>query len=58
MAAHSSILVWKILLAEEPGRLQSKGPPRVGRDRAAKHTACHYRTWPTEGAQGLLLTPG
>ena len=32
MAAHSSILAWKILLAEEPGRLRSKGPQRVGRD--------------------------
>ena len=25
MAAHSSILAWRILWTEEPGRLQSKG---------------------------------
>ena len=30
MAAHSSILAWRILWAEEPGRLQSIGSKRVG----------------------------
>ena len=30
MAAHSSILVWKIPWTEEPGRLQSTGSQRVG----------------------------
>ena len=29
---HSSILVWKILWAEEPGRLQSMGSQRVRHD--------------------------
>ena len=29
MATHSSILAWKILWTEEPGRLQSMGPQRV-----------------------------
>ena len=29
---HSSILVWKIPQAEEPGRLQSMGLQRVGHD--------------------------
>jgi len=29
MAAHSSILAWKIPRTEEPGRLQSMGSPRV-----------------------------
>ena len=29
METHSSILAWKILLAEEPGRLQFTGSPRV-----------------------------
>ena len=33
-AAHSSILAWKIPCTEEPGRLQSMGLQRVGRDRA------------------------
>ena len=30
MAAHSSILAWRNLWTEEPGRLQSMGPQRVG----------------------------
>ena len=30
MVTHSSILVWKIPLAEEPGGLQSMGLHRVG----------------------------
>jgi len=29
MVTHSSILAWKILWTEEPGRLQSMGPQRV-----------------------------
>ena len=32
MATHSSILTWKIPWTEEPGRLQSMGPQRVGND--------------------------
>ena len=32
MAAHSSILAWKIPWIEEPGRLQSMGLQRVGYD--------------------------
>ena len=32
MATHSSTLAWKILWMEEPGRLQSTEPQRVGRD--------------------------
>ena len=32
MATHSSILVWRIPGAEEPGRLQSMGLQRVGHD--------------------------
>ena len=30
MAAHSSILAWKISQLEEPGRLQSMGLQKVG----------------------------
>ena len=29
---HSNILTWKITWAEEPGRLQSMRPQRVGHD--------------------------
>ena len=32
MAAHSSILAWRIRWTEEPGRLQSMGSQRVGHD--------------------------
>ena len=32
MAAHSSVLAWRIPRTEEAGRLQSTGPPRVGCD--------------------------
>ena len=33
MAAHSSILAWRIPWTEEPGGLQPTGSQRVGRDR-------------------------
>ena len=32
MAAHSSIVAWKIPRTEEPGRLQSMGSQRIGHD--------------------------
>ena len=32
MATHSSILAWRILWTEEPGRLQSMGMQRVRHD--------------------------
>ena len=32
MATPSSILAWRILWTEEPGRLQSMGSQRVGQD--------------------------
>ena len=32
IATHSSILAWRIPRTEEPGRLQSMGPQRVGHD--------------------------
>ena len=32
MATHSSILAWKILWSEEPGRLQSRGSQRIRHD--------------------------
>ena len=36
MATHSNILAWEIPWTEEPGRLQSMGLQRVGRDLATK----------------------
>ena len=32
MATHSSNIAWKIPWTEDPGRLQSMGPQRVGHD--------------------------
>ena len=32
MATHSSLLAWRILWTEEPGRLQSRESQRVGHD--------------------------
>ena len=36
MATHFSILSWEIPWTEEPGRLQSMGAQRVGRDLVTK----------------------
>ena len=38
MAAHCSILAWKIPWTEEPGRLPSMGLQRVGHDLVTKIT--------------------
>ena len=48
MAAHFSILAWNTW-TEEPGRLQSTGPQRVGHNQATEHTVifrhnCQDRT--------------
>ena len=37
MTTHSSVLAWKILWTEEPGRLQSMGSKRVRHDLATEH---------------------
>ena len=37
MATHSSILAWRILRTEEPGRLWSMRSQRVRHDGATKH---------------------
>ena len=41
MATHSSILAWKILWTDEPGRLQSMGSQRVGHNWVTEHTHTH-----------------
>ena len=43
MAPHSSALAWKILWMEEPGRLQSTGSQRVGRDWATSLSLFTFR---------------
>ena len=43
MAIHSSILAWRILWTEEPGRLESRGSQRVGHDWATfTHTTQRF----------------
>ena len=45
MAPHSSTLAWKILWAEEPGRLQSMGSLRVGHDWATSLSLFTFMHW-------------
>ena len=45
MAPHSSTLAWKIPWMEEPGRLQSMGSLRVGRDCAPSLSLFTFRHW-------------
>ena len=65
MATHSSILVWRILWTEEPGRLQSMGSQRVGHNWATltpsfpKGTSLScvlMKTWACLWRQGPLIT--
>ena len=45
LAPHSSTLAWKIPWMEEPGRLQSMGSVRVGRDRATSLSLFTFLHW-------------
>ena len=45
MATHSSILAWRISMAEEPGGLQFMGLQRVGHDWATNTHTCNVYTW-------------
>ena len=69
MATHSSILAWRILWTEEPGKLQSMGLQRVAHNWATKHTLlvsvspitlhvsclCLYVSWSLVSCWGVLL---
>ena len=44
MAAHSSLLAWKISCTEEPGRLQSMGSQRVGQDLVTERQQTAFRS--------------
>ena len=44
LAAHSSILAWRILWTEESGRLQSIGSQTMGQTEATKHSPV-ITTW-------------
>ena len=45
MAAHSSMLAWRIPWTEEPGRQHFMGSQRVGYDWAHTHTHTPYGLW-------------
>ena len=45
MATYSSILVWEIPWTEDPGRLQSMGPQRVGHDWWVSDWECRTKFW-------------
>ena len=64
MATHSSILAWKIPWVEEPGRLQSMGLLRIGKDfrtsfpmvvTSSARTSVHSGSTPTVFS-GMRLT--
>ena len=45
MATHSSILAWKIIWIEEPGRLQFMGSQRRGQDWVTNTNRRDFRKW-------------
>ena len=45
MAAHSSILAWRIPWTEEPGRLQSTGPTESDTTEATKYHILSFLLW-------------
>ena len=51
MAAHSSILAWKIPWMAEPGRLLSMGSQRVGHDWA---TSLHFKAKGYQVSEALV----
>ena len=57
MAAHSSILAWRIPWTEEPGGLWSMGSQRVGHDgrELAEHST--PSTNGREGLENVLVQP-
>ena len=51
MAAHFSILAWRIPWTEEPGRLQSMGSHRVRHDQS--NLACTHKY--VRGAEAMVM---
>ena len=58
MAPHSSSLAWKIPWAEEPGRLQSVGLLRVGRDWATSLSLFTFMHWRRRWQPTPVFLPG
>ena len=61
MAAHSSILAWRIPWTEDPGKLQSMGSQRVRHNRANNTTTSDAMNKQSAGmawtAQDMVLFP-
>ena len=55
MAAHSSILAWRIPWAEEPGRLKPVGLQRVGHDLVTEQVLMHKVFETFKHGRGSLL---
>ena len=58
MAPHSSTLAWKIPWTEEPGRLQSMGPRRVGHDWATSLSLFTFMHWRSKWQPTPVFLPG
>ena len=58
MASHSSTLAWKIPWTEEPGRLQSMGPLRVGHDWATSLSLFAFMHWRRKRQPTPVFLPG
>ena len=58
MAPHSSTLAWKISWMEEPGRLQSMGPLRVGHDSVTSRSLFTFMHWKRKWQPTPVFLPG
>ena len=58
MTTHSSTFAWKILLTEEPGRLQSMGSPRVGCNWATSLSLFIFMHWRRKWQPTPVFLPG
>ena len=58
MATHSSTLAWKIPWMEEPGRLQSMGPRRVGHDWVTSLSLFTLMHWRRKWQPTPVFLPG
>ena len=58
MAPHSSTLAWKIPWTEEPGRLQSMGSLRLGRDSVTSLSLFTFMHWRGKWQPTPVFLPG
>ena len=58
MVTHCSVLAWRILGTEEPGRLQSMGSGRVGHDGATSLSLLTFTHWSRKWQPTPLFLPG